>query len=206
MYNVLSLASTNAEKQNTSHFEAALWCGAISFPSSFCLMLLLFIVNQTFFGTLCMCPLMVAVDGGRCFVTDSLVSTGTSSSWLLLIAFKIVAVVGEKKQWCRYLMVSSCDINTCALFIWWWRHAGACVGSLCCVALPLSGTNHSFFRVNLKPRRTILLLYVIVHWSFWNSTVYPASHSFTTDSSDCCFSCGMMCADQAADGKDGQFI
>ena len=76
----------------------------------------------------------------------------------------------------------------------------------CCVTLLLSGTIHSFVCGYLKPRRTILLLYVLVHWLFLNFTVLPVSHSLTTDSSDCCFSCGMMCAVRDAAGKSGQFI
>ena len=103
-------------------------------------------------------------------------------------------------------MVSSCDVNTRALFIWWWRRGGCCAGILCCVVLSLIGTNHSFVREHIKPCRIILLLYLIVHWSFSNATMHPASHSFTTDNSDCCFSCGMMYTDRAASGKDGQFI
>ena len=70
----------------------------------------------------------------------------------------------------------------------------------------MSGTNHNIVRGRLKPRSTILLLYVIVHWSCSNFTVHPASHSLTTESNDCCFSYGMMCAVRAAAGKFGQFM
>ena len=73
-------------------------------------MFLFFLVDRTFFGTLCMWPLMVADDGGKFFVTDSFVSPGTPSSLLLMVAFKKVAVVGEKKHWCRYLIASSCEV------------------------------------------------------------------------------------------------
>ena len=81
-----------------------------------------------------------------------------------------------------------------------------CVGLFSSVVLLLSGTNHNLVRGHLKPRSTIFLFYVIVHWSCSNFTVHPVSHSLTTDSNDCCFSCGTMCAVRAAAGKFGQLM
>ena len=80
------------------------------------------------------------------------------------------------------------------------------VGLFSSVVLLLSGTNHNLVHGHLKPRSIILLLYVIVHWLCSNFTVHPASQSLTTDSNDCCFSCGMMCAVRDAAGKFGHLM
>ena len=63
--------------------------------------------------SLCRCPMMVASDGGRYFVTFSCVRPGNVRSWSLLMALINVVVGGENRHWCRYLTNSDCDV------VWW---------------------------------------------------------------------------------------
>ena len=70
----------------------------------------------------------------------------------------------------------------------------------------LRGNNHSRVRVNLIPCSNILFLHFIIHWFLKKDTVHPTSHNFTTDRSNCCRSCGIMCAAVAALGNSGQYM
>jgi hypothetical protein len=75
LYIVPVVWSANATKQNTSHFAA--WsCGGLL--SKFVLSSLL--VVRRFLMVLFICPLIVAVDVGRCFLIISSVNPGKPSS------------------------------------------------------------------------------------------------------------------------------
>ena len=58
----------------------------------------LFLVDCSPLRFLCMCPLAVAVDGGRCFSSDG-TSPGKDSNWLFLTALRSVVVGGENSDW-----------------------------------------------------------------------------------------------------------
>ena len=76
VYIVRYFASANAEKQNTSHFAIVSCDGAISVSGSCWIGVLSFLVDLTFFGILCIWPLIVADDGVIYFVTASFVRPG----------------------------------------------------------------------------------------------------------------------------------
>ena len=57
----------------------------------------LFLVERIPLWFLCMCPFVVAVDGGRCFNNEG-TNPGKELSWLLFIALRSVVVDGENSD------------------------------------------------------------------------------------------------------------
>ena len=88
----------NAAKQNNSQASFASFLGNWSSYSLVDWRLGLLRMDRTFFLVLCRCPLTVAVEGERCFVTASLVRPGNPRSWSSSIAFTSVDLVGENKH------------------------------------------------------------------------------------------------------------
>ena len=56
------------------------------------------LVDRSPLRFLCMCPLAVAVDGGRYFSSDG-TSPGKDSNWLSLTALRSVVAGGENNDW-----------------------------------------------------------------------------------------------------------
>ena len=57
----------------------------------------LFLVERIPLRFLCMCPVAVAVDGGRCFNNEG-TKSGKESSWLLFMALRSVVAGGENND------------------------------------------------------------------------------------------------------------
>ena len=78
-------------------------------------------VDRIFCLTLCMWPIVVCIDFGRCFLTPSAVSPGNEVSQLLLMARISVVTTGAPRvawwkackcdaDFCRYALLAVCCI------------------------------------------------------------------------------------------------
>ena len=145
-------------------------------------------VERMFCLTLCMCPIVVWIDFGRCFLMPSVVSPGNDDSQLLLIApINVVTTGAPNEAWwkaCRcaadfwrYVLLAVC----CS---WMYADLGFRFVSDLLLSF-LSGINHRFVIASLSPSIITLLSFITCTLCSPNSTWHPASHRTGTDTSDC---------------------
>ena len=122
-YMVLVFLLDNVEKQYMSHVASGSCFGFISNLFD-CWTL---VVERMFSLVWCICPLLVAGESSKYFVTLCFVNRGKVTRWLLLIALMRVVFVGENKHWYRYLTKSSC------VDVWWMLFI--CFVVSCCICV-----------------------------------------------------------------------
>ena len=127
-----------------------------------------------------MCPLAVAVDSGRYFLTSADVILGKPMIWSLSMDLQSVLIVGENRHWCRYWIVSAMVEVWKALlaeFVFVFVSSTMVKARLVLV----SGMYHNLFRLLLIPLLTSCLLCKMMHSFLSNNTWHPWSHNFVTE-------------------------
>ena len=153
------LVSARAAKQNISW----VWhISSLGFMSSTCALAsrisaMLLLVDWIPWRMRCICPLSVAVEGGRCFLMSSWVRPGKDDSWPLLMAFSNVDLGGEHRLWCMYCASSALVVHVCRLAAISLSSVARWVGSMVgwFVFDSLRGTIHSPVRVHFLPQSTV---------------------------------------------------
>ena len=102
-------------------------------------------VDQKPFRCLCMCPLIVADDIGRCF-SNTFSSPGNELSWSFSIAFSMVVIGGENKDWWWYCANSALVVVSWAF----WVDSNSDASLLFCPPSLDPGGYNLFIRVSLS--------------------------------------------------------